>query len=95
MIPELLRLGAALANELQQTSLRVVVVISADGAHTHLKVQSVQPCASTSIATFLCQQLSDRGYIAALGIYATIAQHSDMIHTYSDLHCVAVGSIQE
>ena len=38
MVPELLTLGKALAQELGKSSKRVVVVISADGAHAHVKV---------------------------------------------------------
>ena len=41
MIPEELDLGAALAKELEKISERVVVIISADGAHAHKKVGGV------------------------------------------------------
>lgn len=39
MIPEELELGAALATELEKLPERVVVVISADGAHAHVKAR--------------------------------------------------------
>ena len=48
MMPELLHLGQALAHELEQSPQRIDVVISADGAHTHTKVQ---PCWLQLVAT--------------------------------------------